>query len=155
MVAQQKEKQIELLHLSIDEENFLSILDSILTHEKDCDYYDCKLLFSVSIRKSEENFLISIESQKDISLLLSLKSYGYFYHQNHLFVVQDEQCKDIFSTCGTKRTFKYTDYNHPDFQPKKGDKVTIYNFNDDSFSQWYYWYANSKFILEEESTSCN
>ena len=154
MVAQQKEKQIELLHLSIEEENFLSTLDSILIHEKDCDYYDYELSFSVSIKKSEDNFIISIESQKDINTGLGLNPYGYFYHQNHLFVVQGEQCEDIFSTCGTKRPFKYKDYNHPDFQPKKGEKVTIYNFNDDSFSQWHYWYVNTKFVLEEKSTSC-
>lgn len=155
MVAQQKEKQIELLHLSIEEENFLSILDSILIHEKACDYYDCELLFSINIRKSKEAIFLSITSETDRNILLGLNPYGFFYHHNHLFVVQGEQCEDIFSTCGTKRPFKYKDYSHPDFQSKKGEKVTIYDFTDDSFSQWHYWYVNRKFVLEEKSTSCN
>ncbi|MGK0639378.1 hypothetical protein [Schleiferia thermophila] len=155
MVAQHKEKQIELLHLNIKEESLSTILDDIILHEKKCSYYDCGLLFSISIKKSEDNFLISIESQKDINVLLPLSSYGYLYHQNHLFILQGERCENIFSTCGETRAFKYLDYNHPDFQPKEEDKKTIYVFNDDSFSQWHYWYVNAKFVLEEKSTSCD
>lgn len=155
MTAQQKEKQIELHLLNIEEKNFLSILDSIILHEKKCDYFDGELLFDVLIKKFENNYyLISIWSQTDINISLSFDLYGYFYYQNYLFVVQGEQCEDIFSICDTKRLFKYIDYNHSDFQPKKGEKVMIYIYNDDSFSQWHYWYINGKFILEDKHTSC-
>lgn len=155
MVAQHKEKQIELFHLNIKEESLSTILDDIILNEKKCCYYDCGLLLSISIKKLEDNFLISIESQKDINVLLPLRSYGYLYHQNHLFILQGDRCDDIFSTCGETRAFKYLDYNQPDFQPKGEDKKTIYIFNDDSFSQWHYWYVNAKFVLEEKSTYCD
>lgn len=155
VVAQNKEKQIEILHLSIEENNLLSILDSIILHEKECSYYDCKLLFSITIRKAENNFFVSIASQTDSNILLGLIPYGYYYHQNHLFLVDGDQCEDIFSTCGEKKIFKYLDYNHPDFQPKKGEKTTIYSFYDDSFSQWNYWYINKKFVLKDKPTSCD
>lgn len=154
ILAQYKEKQIELLHINIKDESLSTILDEIILHEKRCSYYDSGLLFSISIKKSEDNFLISIESQKDINALLPLRSYGYLYHQNHLFVLQGSCCEDIFSACGEMRIFKYLDYNQLQFHPKNEDKRTIYVFNDDSFSQWHYWYVNAKFVLKEKSTSC-
>ncbi|MFV0291231.1 MAG: hypothetical protein ACK5IJ_10135 [Mangrovibacterium sp.] len=154
-LAQQKEEQIELLHLSVEEESFSLILDSIIMHEKACDYYDCELLFSVDIRTYEDKFLISIASQKDSNILLGLNPYGYFYYQNYLFIVDGEQCEYILSTYGTKKTFKYINYSHLDSQPKKGEKIMIYIYNDDSFSQWHYCYTNSKFILLMHQTCGN
>jgi hypothetical protein len=146
MIAQQKEKKINLLHLSIEDQFFSIILDSVILHEKKCSYYDYKLLFSINTQKIDEQFLISIESQLDINLLLPLSAYGYFYHQNHLFIVHGDYCEDLFSTCGEKKAFKYLDYNPADFQ-KTG---ILYIFNDDSFSQWQYWYINNEFVLEYE-----
>ncbi len=155
IVAQHKEKEIELIHLNIEKMSFLTILDNIILHEKKCSYYDCRLLFSISIKKEKESFFISVESLKDINILLPLNTYGYLYHQNHLFVLQGDRCEDIFSTCGETRPFKYLDYNQPDFQTGKVEGKTIYIFNDDSFSQWHYSYINEGFILEGKSTSCN
>lgn len=154
MVAQQKEKEIELLHLIIKDQSLLSILDSVILHEKECSYYDCELLFSITIKKVKNNLFVSIESQTDRNILLGLTPYGYYYHQNHLFLVNGDQCEDIFSTCGKKKVFSYLDYHHTGFQSKKEEKTIIYSFNNDSFSQWHYWYVKSKFVLEEKSTSC-
>ncbi len=154
VVAQKKGKEIELTHLNIEKNEFLSIIDSTVLHERNCEYYDCRLIFSISVRKSENNFLISIESQKDINLLLSLNPNGYFYHQNHLFVLQGDQIETVFSACETKGIFKYLDYSHSYYHPKKGGKKTIQNLNDDSFSQWHYWFVNDNFVLEKKSTSC-
>lgn len=153
-VSQHKEKQIELSHLRINGENIPAMLDAIVSHEKKCDYYEDKLVLSINIKKADDKYFISIQSQNDINLLLPLDSYGYIYHQNHLFIIQGDQCEVIFSSCGEKRTFSYIDYNHIDFQVKKGRRKKIYVFNDDSFSQWHYWYTKNEFVLEEKSTSC-
>lgn len=156
-LAQHKEKQIELQHLAIETQSLSSILDSIVLHEKKCHYYDSKLFFIISIKRYEDKTFLSISSLKDINLLLSFSSgsYGYFYHQNHLFIVKGDRCKDILSNHKEKRIFKYLEYNYPDSLPKKEEKITIYIFNDDSFSQWDYRYVNRKFVLEGKSTFCD
>jgi hypothetical protein len=150
--AQHKERRIELLNLNINDQNLSTILDSIVLFEKKCSYYDSKLLFSFSVRKSDDNFFIIVESQKNINILLPLGKYGYFYHKNHLFFVGGDNCEDLFSTCGEKRIFKYLEYDS-NYQPKDGKKI-IYFFNDDSFSQWQYWYINKELLLEGKSTFC-
>jgi hypothetical protein len=155
LLAQHNEKIIELSRLSIERKSFLTILDSIITHEKKCSYYECDLLFSIDLKKNKEDFLISIESQNNINLLLPLGSYGYFYYLKHLFIVRGDRSEDVFLTCKEKTLFKYLDYNHSVFQPKDGKEKLIYIFNDDSFSQWHYRFVNKDFVLEEKSTSCN
>jgi len=49
--AQYIEKQIDLYHLSFENKNLTTILDSIILHEKKCNYYDCNLLFSFRYTK--------------------------------------------------------------------------------------------------------
>ena len=150
--AQHKEKHIDLSLLNIKQQKLLEILDDVVSHEKQCSYYDCKLLYSISVKKYEDNFFVIIESQKDINILLPLGKYGYFYHKNHLFFVGGDNCEDLFSTCGEKKIFKFLDYD-PSYQPKNSKRI-IYIFNDDSFSQWQYWYINKEFILTGKSTFC-
>lgn len=155
IAAQYKEKQIELERLKINKDAFLDVIDEIIIHEKRCNYYNCNLLFSINIKKGKNNFILSIESGRDINLLLPLNSYGYFYCQNHLFIVQGVKCKDIFLNLGTIKSFKYLDYNNrSDFKGKreKGRKISVYN--NDSFSQWHYRYIDDKFILEDKLTFC-
>src|SRR5690606_13503389 len=89
-IAQDKEKNIKLQHLSIKNRSFSLILDSVVLHEKKCHYYDSKLLFSIYIKEYEGKVLLPIGSLKDINNLLSARSYGYFYYQNHLFIVEGE-----------------------------------------------------------------
>lgn len=150
MLAQYKEKKIDLLHLKIKDESFLSILDSVILHEKYCSYYNFELLFSITIKKTGNKFFISIESQTDRNILLDLTPYGYCCYQNHLFLIYGHQCEYIFSTFG-KQVFNY---HRTSFRSKKENKIILDIFNDDSFSQWHYWYVKFRFILEKKSTFC-
>jgi uncharacterized protein YrzB (UPF0473 family) len=161
--AQYIEKQIDLYHLSFENNNITTILDSIILHEKKCNYYDCNLLFSFDIQKFEGNYiLIVIESNNSIDLLLSLDPYGFFYYKNHMFIVDGDSLEELFSICGQKVSFKYLeedlDYIIEQNTKQKYDKnkiIELYFIIDDSFSQWSYLYLNGEFIFDGKSSFCN
>jgi hypothetical protein len=161
--AQYIEKQIDLYHLSFENKNLTTILDSIILHEKKCNYYDCNLLFSFRIQEFEDNYIsIVIESNNSIDLLLGLDPYGFFYYKNHMFIVVGDSLEELFSICGQKVSFKYLeedlDYIIEQNTKRKYDKNTIielYFIIDDSFSQWSYIYINVEFIFEGKSSFCN
>jgi len=161
--AQYIEKQIDLYHLSFENKNLTTVLDSIILHEKKCNYYDCNLLFSFDVQKFEDNYIsIVIESNNSIDLLLGLDPYGFFYYKNHMFIVDGDSLEELFSICGQKVSFKYLDedldYIIEQNTKRKYDKNTIielYFIIDDSFSQWSYIYINGEFIFEGKSSFCN
>jgi hypothetical protein len=149
--------------LSFENKNLTTILDSIILHEKKCNYYDCNLLFSFRIQEFEDNYIsIVIESNNSIDLLLGLDPYGFFYYKNHMFIVVGDSLEELFSICGQKVSFKYLeedlDYIIEQNTKRKYDKNTIielYFIIDDSFSQWSYIYINGEFIFEGKSSFCN
>ncbi len=161
--AQYIEKQIDLYHLSFENKNLTTVLDSIILHEKKCNYYDCNLLFSFDVQKFEDNYIsIVIESNNSIDLLLGLDPYGFFYYKNHMFIVDGDSLEELFSICGQKVSFKYLDedldYIIEQNTKRKYDINTIielYFIIDDSFSQWSYIYINGEFIFEGKSSFCN
>ncbi|MDN5356807.1 MAG: hypothetical protein PWQ43_1751, partial [Rikenellaceae bacterium] len=136
-----------------------TILDSIILHEKKCNYYDCNLLFSFDIQKFEDNYiLIVIESNNSIDLLLSLDPYGFFYYKNHMFIVDGDRLEELFSICGQKVSFKYLEEDLDYILKRTDDKniiTEIYFITDDSFSQWSYLYLNGEFIFDGKSSFCN
>ncbi|MFY9418336.1 MAG: hypothetical protein WAP17_04540 [Bacteroidales bacterium] len=157
--AQYIEKQIDLYHLSLENKNIPTILDSIILHEKKCNYYDCNLLFSFDIQKFEDNdILIVIESNNSIDLLLGLDPYGFFYYENHMFIVDGDSLEELFSICGQKVSFKYLEKDLDYILKRKDDKniiTELYFIIDDSFSQWAYQYLNGEFIFYGKSSFCN
>ncbi len=156
--AQYIEKQIDLYHLSFENKNLTTILDSIILHEKKCNYYDCNLLFSFDIQKFEDNdILIVIESNNSIDLLLGLDPYGFFYYENHMFIVDGDSLEELFSICGQKVSFKYLEKDLDYILKRKDDKkiITEIFIIDDSFSQWSYQYLNGEFIFDGKSSFCN
>ena len=157
--SQYVEKQIDLYHLSFENKNLTTILDSIILHEKKCNYYDCNLLFSFRIQKFEGNYiLIVIESNNSIDLLLSLDPYGFFYYENHMFIVDGDSLEELFSICGQKVSFKYLEEDLDYILKRTDDKniiTEIYFIIDDSFSQWSYLYLDGEFIFEGKSSFCN
>ncbi len=157
--SQYIEKQIDLYHLSFENNNITTILDSIILHEKKCNYYDCNLLFSFDIQKFEDNYiLIVIESNNSIDLLLGLDPYGFFYYKNHMFIVDGDRLEELFSICGQKVSFKYLEEDLDYILKRTDDKniiTEIYFITDDSFSQWSYLYLNGEFIFDGKSSFCN
>ncbi len=157
--SQYVEKQIDLYHLSFENKNLTTILDSIILHEKKCNYYDCNLLFSFRIQKFEGNYiLIVIQSNNSIDLLLSLDPYGFFYYKNHMFIMFGDSLEELFSICGQKVSFKYLEEDLDYILKRTDDKniiTEIYFIIDDSFSQWSYLYLDGEFIFEGKSSFCN
>ena len=157
--AQYIEKQIDLYHLSFENNNLTTILDSIILHEKKCNYYDCNLLFSFRIQKFEDNdILIVIQSNNSIDLLLGIDPYGFFYYKNHMFIVFGDSLQELFSICGQKVSFKYLEEDLDYILKRTDDKniiTEIYFIIDDSFSQWSYLYLDGEFIFEGKSSFCN
>ena len=157
--AQYIEKQIDLYHLSFENNNLTTILDSIILHEKKCNYYDCNLLFSFRIQKFEDNdILIVIQSNNSIDLLLGIDPYGFFYYKNHMFIVFGDSLQELFSICGQKVSFKYLEEDLDYILKRTDDKniiTEIYFIIDDSFSQWSYQYLNGEFIFDGKSSFCN
>ena len=156
--AQYIEKQIDLYHLSFENNNLTTILDSIILHEKKCNYYDCNLLFSFRIQKFEDNdILIVIQSNNSIDLLLGIDPYGFFYYKNHMFIVFGDSLQELFSICGQKVSFKYLEEDLDYILKRKDDKkiITEIFIIDDSFSQWSYQYLNGEFIFDGKSSFCN
>jgi hypothetical protein len=154
MAAQEGTKQKDLSHLRIEKQYLAAILDSVIFHESKCSYYNCDLLFVVSLERIEDTIFVSVESQDDINIILSFPLIGYLYHRNHLLFVIGENYEDMFSVCGGRMKFNYIDYNNMQAKSVKDMNNIIYLFNDDSYSQWYYKYFNNVFILEGKSTFC-
>lgn len=148
--AQHMEKYNELTRLKIADKDICPILDSIVSHEKECEYYSDSLMFSIHIRNSENKFFISIESIMDSNIVQGLNPYGYFYFKDHLMFVDGETCQELFLKTKETKLFQYIDYD-PAYQEKE-EVIQVYT--DDSYSQWLYWYINGKLTLEDKSSSC-
>lgn len=151
--SQHIKKQNELVHLTIPNKDVCTILDSIVVAEKKCEYYNKNLIFTINIRKVENDYSVIIESIIDSNIVQRLDPYGYFYYQKHLIVVDGDTCESIFSKTKEKRKFKYIKYD-PTYQ-EQGKPFKVYYFNDDSFSQWSFWYINNKFKFDSKSSSCH
>lgn len=135
----QNKKEIKLPLLIVKEEKLLTLLDSIVIHEKKCDYYRDDLLFSISLEKTKKDgtVYVIIESIKTINI----DPKGYFYYKKHLFVTNGEGLLNLFFITKDKKGFTA----ETNFKP------LIHN---DSFSQWSFWYYNNNFILDALSTYC-
>jgi len=145
-------KTIELSKLKIERDELVYILDSMIIHEKRCEYYDSNLVFGINIRKSDSNYFINIQSENDKNIVLGLKPYGYTYYQNHLFFVSGDYNENLFQKSGEKKIFKYLKYNILNTNEKK-ERVK-YTVTDDSFTIWWFWYINEKFFWGGKASYC-
>jgi len=132
--------------LEVVNKDLVLILDSIVEHEKRCDYYDPGLIFGIRFYGD----IVSIESvgnriNKSDAIL------GCFFLKKHLFFVKGRQ---LFNSLIVKTTQKMQ-YNFA--VPKSGidPKGRIYCLTqDDSYSQWLYIYKNNELILLNTHTFC-
>jgi hypothetical protein len=150
--SQHKEKIIELKCLEVKNEGLSLVLDSILTNEKKCTYFNNKLIFVINVKKLGKNSLLQIESIKDKNIAIDQNSYGYFNFKNHLFFVGGEFSYDLFTDSKKLKKFNYLDYD-PRYQ-ENNSNVVITVFTDDSFSQWEFIFVKGQFILKSKSTNC-
>ncbi len=152
--AQHTKEKIELQKMEIVNDELNSILDDIIMNEKKCSYYDCKLIFAITIEKRDDEISLIVESLKDKNIALVLEPYGYFTKDKHLFVIDGVKSNDLFSMSKKKKNFKYVKYD-PTYKDPKTGKIIVHTFTDDSFSQWEYTYNNKSFSLRSKISFCN
>jgi hypothetical protein len=152
--GQHKNKEINLIELNINDNKLDDVLDSIISQEKKCNYYNCDLVFGITINKSEEDAYLVIDSLLDENIALGLNPYGYFYYDKHLFLVDGDMESQLLDKTKKNKKFKYLEYD-PTYKPKNGEKKKIFVFTDDSFSQWEFLYRNQKLLLQKKTSSCD
>ena len=147
-------KTNELTLLSIADTNLCTILDSVISFEKKCEYYNDTLCFTIDVRQVKNIYELQIGSANDMDNVLNYFKpiFGYLYYQNHLFIIYDISSKKFFSKTKKIKEFKYTKY---DTSHQDGDTIKLYNIIDDTFTYWTYFYINSKFVFQDRSSSCD
>ena len=126
------------------------ILDSIVEHEKRCDYYNSGLIFSIGFYGGD---IVSIGTiGKRIAKSESIM--GCFYYKKHLFFVEGRLYETLF-----KKTSQRMQYNFAVSQSGIDPKTGVFfmdsmDMQDDSYSYWTYTYIDNKFIFIGSSTFC-
>jgi hypothetical protein len=131
--------------------NLFPILDSIITHEKGCDYYSPNLLFSISILQDNYILIGSIGER----IVDTESRVACFEYKNHLFLVRNLD-KRFFRKTGRQRNYIFSK-SQTRFDEETGQWSidTAEWFQDDSYSYWYYTYENNEFIYQSSSTFCD
>ena len=136
--------------LEVVDKDMIVILDSIVEHEKRCDYYDSGLIFGIGFYGGN---IVSIGTiGKRIAKSESIM--GCFYYKKHLFFVVGRLYETIF-----KKTSQRMQYNFAVSQSGIDPKTGIYfmdsmDMQDDTYSYWTYKYKDNKFTFIGSSTFC-
>lgn len=121
-----------------------AIVDSLLEHEKNMDYYNSNLVFYINVQHQEDLILLSIGST-DKKMKLG-NEIGCITIKKHIFIVSGYYETNLFKK--TKRKKRYNFYVPMEQQTKNNckDKIEIDVFEDDSYTQLNYWLVNGKLI---------
>lgn len=134
--------------LQIKDSNLLSILDSIVSHEKHCVYYTPDLYFSVCTRIMNDTITeFEIGSAGSI-LIESDNNYyqGCFEYKSHWFFVKGQELTEtVFAKTNRKKAFVFDKPN----RITSGGKIILNVIEDDRFSFWIYQYVDGMFSLKE------
>ncbi len=152
--AQHKEKEILLKNLEIQNRQLTPILDSIVNHEKKCDYYSCKLTFTINVKSSTFYPSFTIESISDRNLALSLEPYGYFYKKGHLFIVDGDMSNELFAKQEESKKFKFLEYDTSFEEYDSEGRRILRVVTDDSFTMWEYQLASGNIEFVEGYSLC-
>jgi len=158
-ICQWSTKSITLPLVRAINGNLSGILDTIFNAEKKCDYYNDSLLLGLSIRTNSEDiesFSIQFETQNSKEVMLELEPLAYFKHNKHLCLIYYSLPALLFIKTDNSEVFFYNYYDETKINGKDTSKIiTIYHMEDDSFSQWVYYYSKSKFHFYNHYSYCN
>lgn len=146
-----KEKKMSIVKV---EAAFLNELDSVISFEKQCPYFNDSLFFMISVHPQKDDWLnIKIESTNDYGLFFLNAANQCFYYNNLLFVIKEEDhtalIKD-YPNMFTKKCF---------FTKTKMKKLFSFKFyeeanrmfeNDDSHTMWIFKINNSCEIFDKK-----
>ena len=125
----------EMSELKIIDTNFIFILDTIIQEVKQCNDFNESYSWSIYIKDTIDhtgNIYISRSDIKDGCY----GGYGYFYHQNILFVVNGKMFFELFENTNIKTKMSIYMIN-PSFPPYIFDPP-----------RWSYYYDDGKFDLD-------
>lgn len=132
--------EVSLPEMTINNHQFISLIDSLITGENKCNYWDNTLMGFIEIDSANVN--ISGKSLALPSYVLHIgigsetlnryKPTGYFIRKNIPFIVTGIQIPNLFSINSKKQTFHYMSNEH------------LY----DDYSIWDYLYTNEKFVYD-------
>lgn len=146
--GQHIERSILLENLEVKNHHLISIMDSIVNHEKKCEYYSCELTFIVNVKVSTFDTSFTIESILDRNLALDLSPYGYLYKEGHLFLVEGDVSTELFDEQEKTKEFQFIEYDtsFPEYD-SEGRRV-LRVITDDSFSMWKYQFNSRNKTIE-------
>jgi hypothetical protein len=136
--------------LQIVNNDLVVVLDSIVDHEKQCEYYSSNLLFSIWIH--DKKFTIGSIGER---IKNSKNILGCFVYKNHLFFVEGKYLNDTLLK-RTKQKMKYCfAVSKTGTDPKTGIMfIDSMDLQDDSYSYWVFIYENSHLVFQEKQTYC-
>ncbi|MBR0501257.1 MAG: hypothetical protein IJJ72_09730 [Bacteroidales bacterium] len=134
--------------LQIKNKSLLSILDSIISHEKQCAYYSPELIFSI-----HSQVVNDITTEYQVGAIGSWlvdhggnQYKGCFEYKRHWFFVEGQDLDStVFKTTAEKKEFIFF---KSDEKTREGDLI-LNVIDDDTFSFWIYDYTDNVFLLKE------
>lgn len=130
------DEKIILSELLVENEQLVSILDSLTITEKKCSYYDSLMVWVISFSKIDHSqFLMKIEIIKRLNRLhrSTPHLFGYFYHNRILFIAKNQHIDDVFVITDKKNEFVYKKQ-----MPRP-----------ERYSMWHFYYEKGEFILKD------
>ena len=144
---------VDIIH--IKEARIQSILDSLLQHEKQCDYYDSELILKIHIRRlNSDILLVTFGSTSGFTTLGANQVMGGFNWKGHYTEVTGSEWIDTFfkKTNKKKEIERYEPVNNYNSQT---EEVYLENIGESINTSWYYIYKNNRFYLKRKDSKCN
>lgn len=147
-----KEKEIKVDLLISENEQFLSILDSIIVYEEEnCYSYSNDRIYVIEYEAIDSLIAIVTIRSDHLKEILSNPLYGFFEHSTHLFFVR-QPFENLFGRTCENRTFNISIVNQR-FAKRKKIIVSDFVF-DDSLTKWTYILKSDKFIFGSKKGQC-
>jgi hypothetical protein len=122
--------------------SFLKILDSLISEEKKCFYYNPRLIWSIGVTEIKPScYIINITMQSEINK--DHQYLGYFKLKETLFMIPGSSINGLFIPKEENELeFTIMELKNPKDYP-------IGNGMLEDYSTWIYIYRDSRFILKE------
>lgn len=131
-----------LVVLMVVNTDLKKVVDSLLTHEKNMDYYNSSLVFYIDVLHRESITILSIGSFHNA--MKSGNEIGCFKVDNHFFIVSCNYETSLFKR--TKCKIRFDFYKPLEEIEDDLEYIIIDIYEDDSYTQWNYILINGKLI---------
>lgn len=149
--AQENRQEVSLTVMDLINVDLQSIIDSIMEHEKKCEYYTPELVFEILLKETNDTLNLQISAVGKQMYKIGYER-GILKYKDHLFFVSGKLDNRIFLPTKEEFYYKYKEVKD-EYDPKTGALILI--SDDDSYSYWGYKYIDKKFVFDYVSTYCN